>query len=521
MGKFLNSIDINNRFIRTTAEKYFIDKSGLIEKFNKLIGTSNDFVSITRPRRFGKSINAMMLASYYSNTIDTRDVFDKLNISKCPSYLEHLNKHNVIYISFNTNINKFKNYDDYINYFERRLMKDLKAFYPDLEEDEFLSDMFDEVNQKTGQGFIFIFDEWDYIFNNNLYSKDDRKNFLTFLTVLLKNKPYVEFAYITGILPIAKYSSSTSLNNFMEFDAISDTLYDEYFGFLEDEVVELCKKQNKVSMQELQEWYNGYYTSTGTRIYNPRSVSYALQRGTCQSYWTGSGPKKELLPYINSDINGIKSDIINMLAGNPVKIRLAGFDAEVEDLNDENLVLSAMTILGYLSYHDMELRIPNKELLLEFKNTLINSNVHGLSSIVVQSNAMLKATLQQDTETMAKILEVFHASYLSYFDYNRENALACIITLAYLCARDMYIVSREDVAGLGRADFIFYPLNPRDTAFILELKVDDTPESAIKQILDKKYDVKLAPYTGKKLAIGISYYTNDETKKHHVVIKEL
>ena len=521
MGKFLNSIQYDNAFTFALNDNYFVDKSGLISAFNVLFRTSNRFVCVTRPRRFGKTINATMLASYYSNTLDTRNIFDKLKISNAPSYLEHLNKHNVIYISFNTNINKFKTYDDYINYFESRLMKDLKDFYPNLEEDEFVLDMFEEIYQKTKQGFIFIIDEWDAIFENERFSQDDRKNFLTTLTNLLKDKPYVELAYITGILPISKYSRSTSLNNFKECDAISDGVFEDYFGFLESEVEALCKKQNKLSMQELRDWYNGYYTSDGRRVFNPRSVVYALNDGICKSYWTGTGKKREILPYISSNVAGLKDDIISMLAGNPVKIRLSGFDAESDADVSKNSTLSALTILGYLSYHNMELSIPNKELLLEFKDTLADSNINGLSSIVAESDAMLKATLRQDTETMAKLLEDAHASYLSYFDYNTENALACIITLIYLSAKDTYNISREDVAGTGRADFIFYPLNPRDTAFIIELKVDDTPEAAIKQILDRKYDAKLKPYTGKKLAIGISYYKTDKNKKHHIKIEEL
>ena len=121
MGRFLNSIDMNNRFIRTSRETYFVDKSELIEKMNTLVNTSNDFVSITKPRRFGKSINAFMLASYYSNALDTKDIFDKLKISKSPSYLEHLNKHNVIFISFNTNNDSFETYKEYISYFRKRL----------------------------------------------------------------------------------------------------------------------------------------------------------------------------------------------------------------------------------------------------------------------------------------------------------------------------------------------------------------------------------------------------------------
>ena len=188
MGRFLNSIDMNNRFIRTSRETYFVDKSELIEKMNTLVNTSNDFISITKPRRFGQSINAFMLASYYSNALDTKDIFDRLKISKSLSYLEHLNKHNVIFISFNTGSDTFKTYTDYKKFFVTSLIRDLKKYYPNVEiyDDDPIGVIFDDVYRATGERFIFIMDEWDYIFNRNLYSKDDKRNFLTFLTNLLK-----------------------------------------------------------------------------------------------------------------------------------------------------------------------------------------------------------------------------------------------------------------------------------------------------------------------------------------------
>ena len=107
MSYFFNNVDKNNQFIKTTKKKYFIDKSGLIDKLNELVGSADQFVCITRPRRFGKSINAAMLASYYAKNLNTKDVFDKLNISKCDSYEKHLNKHNVIFMSFNTESNNY------------------------------------------------------------------------------------------------------------------------------------------------------------------------------------------------------------------------------------------------------------------------------------------------------------------------------------------------------------------------------------------------------------------------------
>ena len=129
MTYFINKKIITNSFIKTANDEYFVDKSLLIEKMNKLIGSASQFVCITRPRRFGKTINAMMLETYYSKNANSKEIFDKLNISKCDSYEKHLNKHNVIYITFSNPVNKGNTYDEYIEGFYNQLVDDLEELY--------------------------------------------------------------------------------------------------------------------------------------------------------------------------------------------------------------------------------------------------------------------------------------------------------------------------------------------------------------------------------------------------------
>lgn len=257
MSYFINSNLKNNEFELISKDHYFVDKTRIIHEINALIGVKDRFICITRPRRFGKTINAMMLVSYYSKTADYRYLFDPLQISQCPDYLEHLNRHNVVSITFSEFSGTDCTYDE----------------------------------------FIFIIDEWDYIFNNKLFSEDDRKHFLDFLRDLLKDRPYVELVYMTGVLPIAKYSSGSTLNMFDEYTFLNDTTFHNYFGFTHSEVAFLCQKQKSVSMDELREWYDGYRVMGGQAVYNPRSVVLALKRGRCQSYWTNTGPMDELLYY--------------------------------------------------------------------------------------------------------------------------------------------------------------------------------------------------------------------------------
>ena len=229
MAYFLNSSFKNNEFELMANDKYFVDKTQMIEKSNELIGIKDRYICITRPRRFGKTLNAMMLASYYSKNADFKDLFDKLNISKSVSYLEHLNKHNVIYITFNELPNPNCSYSEFIESYTQDLIKDLKDTFCDIQinDDKPIHKILTQVYEKTGEGFIFIIDEWDYIFNNSLFSENDRKSFLEFLRDLLKDKAYVELAYMTGVLPIAKYSSGSALNMFLEFNIMNDHIYYE------------------------------------------------------------------------------------------------------------------------------------------------------------------------------------------------------------------------------------------------------------------------------------------------------
>ena len=157
MAYFLNNVASINQFAKTTKDKYFVDKSELIEKMNELVGTSSQYVCITRPRRFGKTINAMMLASYYSKNANFKELFDKLEISKSETYLEHLNKHNLVYITFNSNSSDLKTYADYIEFYKGRLIQDIIEFYPDVNKENTISEMFKEILDKTGEEFILKF----------------------------------------------------------------------------------------------------------------------------------------------------------------------------------------------------------------------------------------------------------------------------------------------------------------------------------------------------------------------------
>ena len=255
------------------------------------------------------------------------------------------------------------------------------------------------------------------------------------------------------------------------------------------------------------------------QIYNPRSVSTALRQGVCQSYWTNTGPMDEILYYINNDIDAVKNDIVQMTSGIPVKIKLKGYGAEQINLNTRNQILSAMTVYGFLSYSDKTLQIPNKELQIKFDEALEDRSMGEISKLVLQSDEMLDATLRKDISKMEQIIQETHDINIPIIKYGDENSLACVISLAYLSARDDYKIVREMPAGIGFADFIFYPNNKSKPAFIIELKKDATADEALKQIKEKRYALALKDYTGQKLAVGISY--DSKNKNHKVKIEEI
>ena len=412
-------------------------------------------------------------------------------------------------------------YEEFIEGYTKDLAEDVVSSYPDVKIDKskYLPKIFSQVYNETNESFIFIIDEWDYIFNNSLFSENDRKSFLEFLRDLLKDKAYVELAYMTGVLPIAKYSSGSALNMFREYNALTDKKYYKYFGFSVKETKELCEKQDEVTFEELKEWYDGYKAFKGEDVFNPRSVVYALNDGVCQSYWTNTGPMDEIIYYINSNIGEVKDDIVSMVSGIPLEIKLKGYGAEQKELNTRNQILSAMTIYGFLSYYDETLTIPNKELRIKFEEALEDKSMGEISKLVLKSNEMLKATLRKDTKTMEELIEEAHDINIPIIKYNDENSLACVVTLAYLNARTKYKIVREMDAGAGRADFIFYPNDKSKPAFILELKKNSTPEKALKQIKDKRYAMSLREYTGKKFAVGISY--DENFKNHKVKIEDI
>ncbi len=537
MASYVNSVKALSAYTREYNSPYFVDKSWMLGEIIPRIDTSTRYICITRPRRFGKSVMANMIAAFFSKGNDAKGIFKELRIGRSEVCQKYMNQCNVIFISFNEMPRRCRDYERYIDRIEEKLICDLKCAYPDIEirEEDAVWDILDTIySEDTSAKFIFVLDEWDFIFHRDFVTDEDREDYIDFLSNLLKDKPYVSLAYMTGILPIAKYSSGSELNMFLEYTMAAEEMYSDYFGFTEAEVDRLYEKyismqeEPKVTREGLRVWYDGYHTKSGERVYNPRSVVASLTNNNLGNYWTSAGPYDEIYYYINNNVAAVKDDLALMVSGIPVETKIQEYAATSMNLTTKDEIFSAMVVYGFLSYENGCVNIPNRELMNKFRDMLMKEASLGyVHNLARESVKMLKATLTGDTVTMVKILEYTHNTESPLLSYSNESDLTTIVNLVYLQARDRYRIEREDKAGIGYVDFIFYPeLNKNDDAIILELKVNHSAEEALEQIKDRQYVLKFEghlgetpKYRGRILGVGIAY--NKDSKVHECKIEVL
>ena len=538
MGMYLNSRFPYEEYKNIAGTRFFVDKSVMLDEvISSMAVDGQRYLCITRPRRFGKSVMANMVGAFFGRAVDGKCLFDRLQIAESANYEKYRNQYDVISIDFSRMPRDCSSYQQYITRIQDGINQELMKAYPrlGLSLEGAVWDNLQLIFEEEWGKFVFVIDEWDAIFHKAFITEGDRMDFLAFLKNLLKGQPYVELAYMTGVLPIAKYSSGSELNMFQEYNMAVSERYGTYFGFLEAEVDSLfhiyrqTAKNPRITRKELKRWYDGYQTASGERLYNPRSVVCALTDNQLRNYWTSSGPYDEIFYYIKNNIEDIREELVLMVSGERVKSAVQEYAATATELASRSQIYSAMVVYGLLAYdaETGEVMIPNKELMDRFNELLLSKDSLGyVYKLAKESERMLKATLWGDTETMIQILKFAHDTESPILSYNSEIELSAVVNLVYLSARDRYRVEREDKAGEGYVDFIFYPQRQGDENIILELKVDATPEEAIRQIKEKNYALRFQgklgekpKYTGRVLAVGISY--SRKTKEHACRVEAL
>ncbi len=523
---FLNNGTGYALFSLEVRKKAYVDKSLLIHDVYQYANDTNRFICITRPRRFGKSVAANMLSAFFdaSTAKESRELFEKLELGRLREAQERAweagrdlslcwpqqGKCKVIRINMIELITGNETgYRDFWNTFERRMREDIEEAYPFLKSSWTSSP---EMLEKTGDRFIFVIDEWDAVFEAPFMTEKDKQTYILLLKALLKDRKYVQLVYMTGILPIAKYTSGSPLNMFREFTSFQDAKFYPYFGLTEKEISAVMTKKGleKPSMEDLRSWYDGYTREDGEHVFNPASVSIALGEGVCKNNWTGTGPMNEVRDIIKKNVRDLREDVLRMAGGETLEIRLTGFSVEKTQVSTREEILSAMVVYGFLSYDQGRLRIPNHELMLKFQQALASEQL-GLRQTLEESQRLLDETLARNHREIARILEEIHDEKVPFFQYNDENNLACVVTLGYLAALDRYRVSREEKAGKGYVDFLFEPLIKGDTPIILELKYNRSAKNALKCIQERGYAKRFKDHE-RVLLVGINY--SERTKKH-------
>lgn len=519
MGVYLNpSYD---KFAMALNSEIYVDKTELLAYTNKVIATEQRFVCVSRPRRFGKSMAANMLAAYYSRGCDSKQLFQKCRISQEKDFDKYRNKYDVIMLNIQEFLSRTQDVNAMLDRLRQLVIRELKKEYPqaDYFDENDLIQCMQDVYEESRRPFILIIDEWDCILREYKEEVQAQKVYLDFMRDLLKDKGYIHLVYMTGILPVKKYGTHSALNMFDEYSMTNPGPLAEFAGFTQGEVQELCRAY-QMDFEETKKWYDGYHFGRGSDIYNPRSVVNAMLNRHFDNYWNQTETFEALKIYIDMNYDGLKDTIIAMIAGAEKKIDIRNFTNDMTTFRGYEDVLTLLVHLGYLGYdfEKKEVFIPNSEVADEYITAVKAAGWKEVIHSVQASEELLRATWNMEEQAVAEGLQRAHLE-TSHLQYNDENALSYTIDLAYYSARQYYTIVREMPAGKGFADLVFLPRkNYLDKpAIVVELKWNQSAEGAIHQIKQKSYSDVLGAYEGNMLLVGVNY--NRKSRKHECRIE--
>ena len=532
MGIYLNPR--NALFQKAVRSEIYVDKTMMLAELNKILDTNDNFVCISRPRRFGKTMTASMITAYYSKGCDSRGLFSNLKIAHDSSFEENLNRFNVIHIDINNFYMNLKPenrsclFDKITVAVNKELSQAFQTVGIDTGSDS-LGNAILKVWAETEETFILLFDEYDVLVREKV-PQGLFDSYLDFLSSLFKNstlRPAISLAYLTGILPIVRdprpYAPAlvvqSKMNEFFEYSMVDSEPFSQFVGFTEEETKGLCQKYD-MDFDECKRWYDGYMLGNETDIYSPRSVVTAMKKHAYGDYWVTTGSYEALKLYILMDFEGIKDDVVTMIGGGRVRVNVLKYMNTMTDFNSKDDVFTYLIHLGYLAYDRFEKTcyIPNSEIRTQWTSSIEDSPEYKtIISIVNKSRELLDMTIACDEKAVAAALDEAHQNATNPLTYNNEASFQSAIGLAYFYATAKYTVIKELPTGRGYADVAFIPYVPNVPAIIVELKNNKTAVGAINQIKGKYYDAILHHYTGDMLFVGINY--DEKTKAHECKIE--
>ena len=523
MGIYLNPSNIG--FTKILSADIYVDKTMLISELNRFIDKGNQYICVSRPRRFGKTIAANMLCAYYSKGCDSREIFKNLKISKADNYEKYRNKLNFIKIDVAGEYQTAPEKDKMLVLLTERVRREFNQQFPKIKfaKNATIANCIQDVYTNTNETFVMILDEYDSLVRMKI-PQELFDEYLMFLNGLFKSdtlRPAISLAYITGILPVVRDKVQSKLNNFEEYTILDSKELSEYVGFTDEEVAKLCDTY-QISHTECKNWYQGYKLDEFD-VYNPESVVKSIKARRFEGHWNKTSSYSVISDRLQSNFDGMRDDVVKMISGENVKVNVTRYMNTMTDFRNKDDAFTYLIHLGYLAYDRKTntCRIPNKEVRLEWFNALEDDkNYKVTDKIIKASEELLEQTLQLNSSKVAKALNRSHIHVASHRNYNNEQALASAVYLAFIDALNYYTVFKETSAGNGIADLIYTPLHAdsKYPPMIIELKSNKTASRAVDQIQNKEYFHAFDNFSGKVLFVGINY---DEKKKHTCEIVEV
>ena len=514
---------------------YYIDKTSFISEVGKNVGKTLLF---TRPRRFGKTLNMSMLKYFFDvkEANENRKLFKNLEIENL-TYFKEQGKYPVIFISMKDI--KEMSFDGAIIEVKNLLKKIYNQFEfirEKLNEGELIE--FDNIwlgkndeNLKSSllnlatflkkyynQKVIVLIDEYDtplvsaYRYD---YYNEAKNFFSSFYSSVLKDNNILQVGVVTGIIRVVRAGIFSDLNNLSEHSILNKE-YDEYFGFLEEEVKKALKYYEIDSkLDEVHSWYNGYKFGD-TKVYNPWSILKFLSEKEFKSYWIDTSENYLIKDILKGANKKTFEKLNNLLFGKEVKEEITGKSTlqevlEAHDLWELLLFSGYLTIDSKIEKNEYTIKIPNKEVKEFFGDSFIEISFGTNLTFKNLIGNLLDNEIEEFEENLQEIL----LRYMSFYDVsNIEKVYHSFILGLMIHLEGKYEINSNGEGGLGRYDIAIEPLNRNLRGFILEFKVADSEEKldekaneGLEQIEDKKYYIELRKKGIKDITfIGMAFY---------------
>ena len=536
-------ISIGNQSFESMRERdnFYVDKTSFIKEWWE----NEDIVTlITRPRRFGKTLNMNMLECFFSNKYKDRgDLFEGLDIWKEEKYCKLQGTYPVIFLSFadvkqnnyEETIQKIKKiiFDIYQKYDflkdwegltdkEKTAFRNIDCVMSDIVAQGAIKDLSDYLSRYYGKKVIILLDEYDTPMQE-AYVNGYWKKLVAFTRSLFnatfKTNPYLERAIMTGITRVSKESIFSDLNNLVVVTTTSNQ-YETAFGFTEEEVFNALDEQGlSEKKQEVKSWYDGFTFGDSRDIYNPWSIINYLKYKKFTTYWADSSSNGLINNLIQKGSPYIKTMLETLIRGEKINVIIDEQIVFSELDYSEDAVWSLMLASGYLkvisseelnlireSDNEYELAITNREILFMFRKMILR----WFTPAKRETNEFIKALINGDVESMNAYMNKVTLKTISYFDSGNspsdeepERFFHGLVLGLMVDQTENYIITSNRESGYGRYDIMLEPIdksNENLPCIVIEFKVinpkkektlEETVEAALNQIEDKGYDAEL------------------------------